>query len=533
MTVERPNILLIVTDCARSDHWLGPGRNAVTPNLDHLVAGGVSFPTTIVEKPCTTPSFATLLTGLYSPRHGVHLVWGYRLPKQVPLLTEVFAAHGYHTYAEVSGPLLPEMGLDRGFETYTYRAPCDFLHTAWGDQFIERLRTGHYRPPWFILLHLWELHPDRYVAPAYNRPQFGTNEYERAISSLDAQLGRVFTATGDDTLIAFTGDHGEKTTAESYREGTAVDYARKLLGIDKAEGMVPSGVSRWAGPSVLQELYGQCVPLMRRVRLREARWKPSFSRWTRLRDRLRLLRLRPSIFLHDLLALGTPLKLTEMLRKRGLLDPARAREKVERFSRTLGQRRLLDMHMRMWINSYKRNIQEGHIIHVYDFLVRVPLVLHWPGHLPAGAVRSRMVRQPDILPTILDLLGVDREELGDIDGRSFKPLIENQPWQPEPAFLSVSGTPADLEIRGVRTQDYKYTFGPENDELPQELYDLRTDPGETRNLANRNQDLCAELRALANRFVPVDGQPPLEEIALTPTDQRRVEKHLQELGYLE
>lgn len=533
MKARRPNILLIVADCARSDRWLGPGRRTCTPNLDRLAAAGVSCPTTITEKSCTTPSFATLLTGLYSPRHGVHLVWGYRLPEHVPMLTHVLASHGYHTYAEVSGPLLPEMGLDRGFESYDYRAPCDCLHTAWGDQFIDRLRGDYYRSPSFVMLHLWELHPERHIAPECNSPQFGTSEYERAISSLDVQLGRVFAALGNNTLIAFTGDHGEKTAAETYRPGTAVDYARKLLGIDQAAGMAPFGVARWAGPSVLQELYGQCTPLMREVRLREAPRRPKFGFWNRLRDRLRLLRLTPMVFLQDLLALGAPLKLTRMLEKRGLLDADRARRKVKRFTRALGPQRLLDMHMRMWINSYKRNLDEGHMVHVYDYLVRVPLVLHWPGNLPAGATLSPMVRQPDILPTILDLLGVDRAELPVLDGRSFKPLIENRPWTPEPAFLSVSGTPADLEIRGVRTEEYKYTFGPKNDELPQELYELREDPDETRNLAHQNPQLCAELRALADRFVPADGESPLEELALTPEDQRRVEKHLQELGYIE
>jgi arylsulfatase A-like enzyme len=533
MNPERPNILLVVTDCARSDRWLGPGRTTVTPNVDRLAAEGVALPTTITEKACTTPSFATLLTGLYSPRHGVHLVWGYRLPEQVPILTDVLGRRGYHTYAEVSGPLLPEMGLDRGFESYVYRAPCDGLHTAWGDQFIERLRGGHYRSPWFIMLHLWELHPDRRVDPECDSARFGASEYDRAVSSLDAQLGRVLGALDGNTLTIFTGDHGEKTLAETYREGTAVDYSRKLLGIDQADGLAPFGVAQWAGPSVLQELYGQCTPLMRKVSLRDARQRPSFGRWARWRDRLRLLRLTPLIFIQDMLALGAPLKLTRMLEKRGLLDADRARKKVERFSRTLGEERLLEMHMRMWINSYKRNLDEGHIIHVYDFLVKVPLVLHWPGKLRAGAVHARMVRQPDILPTVLDLLEVPREEVGEIDGRSFLGLIEGGAWEPEPAYVSVSGTPADLEIRGVRTEDYKFTFGPENEELPLELYDLRADPGETRNLAAEEPELCAELRRLAERFVPAEGESPLEELSLTAEDQRRVEKHLQELGYLE
>jgi arylsulfatase A-like enzyme len=530
---KRPNILLIVIDCARSDHWLGPGRSTVTPNLDRLATEGVSFPTTITEKACTTPSFATLLTGLYSPRHGIHLVWGYRLPERVPLLTHVLAAHGYHTYAEVSGPLLPEMGLERGFDSYTYRAPCDYLHSAWGDQCVARLRSGHYRSPWFILLHLWELHPDRQIAPERNAPRFGTNAYERAISSLDAQLARLFGAVDDNTLIAVTGDHGEKMPAESYRPGTAVDYTRTLLRLDEAEGLVPFGVAGWAGPSVLQQLCGQCTPLMRTVRLRDTRERPRFGRWTRLRDRLRLLRLTPLIFLPDLLALGKPLRLTRMLQRRGLLDAARSRKKVERLSRALGRQRLLDMHMRMWINSYKRNMEEGHMVHVYDFLVRVPLVLHWPGRLPGGVTHQRMIRQPDILPTILDLLGIEPETLGDVDGRSFKPLIEGRPWQPQPAFLSVSGTPADLEIRGVRTEDYKYTFGPENDELPEELYDLRADPRETDNLAPHRPELCTELRALANRFVQPHRAAPVAEITLSAAEAQRVEKHLQELGYLE
>jgi len=383
------------------------------------------------------------------------------------------------------------------------------------------------------MLHLWELHPGRRVSAECDSAEFGASQYERAVSSLDVQLGRVLSALDDNTLTVFTGDHGEKTAAETYREGTAVDYSRKLLGIDEAEGLAPFGVAAWAGPSVLQELYGQCTPLMRNVRLRDAQRRPAFGFWARLRDRLRLLRLTPMLFVHDLLALGTPLKLTKLLERRGLLDADRARKKVEKFTRSLGRDRLLEMHMRMWINSYKRNIHEGHMIHVYDFLVKVPLVLHWPGKLPSGVLHSRMVRQPDIFPTILDVLGVQRDEYGEIDGRSFKPLIDGRPWEPRPAFVSVTGTPADLEIRGVRTEEHKYTFGPQNDELPQELYDLQADPGETRNLAGQRPELCQELRALANQFVPGDGELPLEELALTAEDQRRVEKHLQELGYIE
>ncbi|MBN1342395.1 MAG: sulfatase-like hydrolase/transferase [Phycisphaerae bacterium] len=529
---DHPNILLIVVDCGRSDKWLGPGRATVTPNVDRLCREGVSFPTNITEKSCTTPSFTTLLTGLYSPRHGVHLVWGYRLGRDVPMLTHVLADEGYHTYAEVSGPLLPEMGLDRGFERYEYRAPCDYLHTAWGDRFVERLRFGHYRSPWFIMLHLWELHPERQVSGEFDSGRFGRNAYERAISSLDAQLARVFDAAGDDAFIVFTADHGEKTEAEQYRPGTAVPYACDLLGIDDAGGMAPFEVAKWAGPSVLQQLYGHCTPMMKDLRLRDVRDRPTYGRWTRIRDRIRLLRLTPMVYIHDLLALGTPLKLTEMLKRRGLLSEARARPKVERLVRAMGRDQLLDMHLRMWINSYKRNQLEGHMVHVYDFLVRVPLVMRWEGRLPAGLCSDRMIRQPDILLTVLDLIGADERAIGDVDGRSFRPLIEGQACESPTAYLSVSGLPADLEIRGVRTEEFKYTFGPQNPELPEELYDLRADPDEKRNLAAEHPKRCAELRELAESMRPADGDVPIEPVCVDADQQAHVEQHLKDLGYL-
>ena len=531
MSNRPPNILLIVVDCARSDRWVGAARTTRTPNVDRLCATGVVFPTTIVEKACTTPSFSSLLTARYSPRHGVHNVWGDRLPDTIPMLTTALADGGYNTYAEVSGPLLPEMGLARGFHQYEYRAPCDYLHTTWGNDFIQRLRSGQYKAPWMIMLHLWELHPQRQILPGFDEPGNGEDAYERSVSSLDSQLGRVFDAAGD-ALILFTGDHGEKALTEQYRAGTAVAYARDLLHIDEAEGMVPFEVAGWAGPSVLQQLYGTAAPLLREVNLRALQKRPQFGRWTRWRDRLRLLWLTPWLTARDLLALATPRKLTAMLKRSGLLDEARSRRKVDRFKRILGEDRLLDMHLRMWLNSYKHNLGEGHMLHVYDFLVRVPLIMRCPGRLAAGRAHGRMVRQVDILPTVLDLAGIPQPPSDAIDGRSFRPLIDGQPWEPAPAYLSVSGLPRDLELRGVRTETHKYTYGPHNPELPEELYDLQFDPREENNLAPHKRAQCTELRTLAESMLPNQAQAAATPMAVDAEDQRRVEQHLRDLGYL-
>ena len=534
MREKLPNILLIITDCARSDKWLGNNRTTYTPNLDYIFRKGVSFPTTIAEKSLTTPSFINILTGLYSPRHGVHQAWGYRLPEEVPLLTSILTDLKYQRYAEVTGPLLPELGLDRGFDNYEYRAPNDYLHTAWGGQLIQRLRNGYYKKPRFLMLHLWELHVPRQKKPKNHRSGQEQNDYERAISSLDAQLGRIFDAVDENTFIIFTGDHGEKTESETYREGTAVDYACKRLHIKQAKGRALYEIAFLTGPSVVHQLYTESViPMLDTISIDDVVQRFSFSWWTRFKDFWRLFQLMPKRLGKDLLFINSPLKQTSILKKNKLLDENLSRRKIKRFLNSVNREKLQDMQARMFINTYRKNLFEGHAIHVYDFLVRVPLVLHWKGRIPAGVVHGGIIRLIDVLPTVLDLIGADPSLWQNIDGRSYKPLIEGKLWEPSAAFVSVTGVPPDFLIHGVRTEHYKYTFGPKNPELPEELYDLRNDPGETLNLARMKRELCTKLRGLTERLIPAKATKNAERILLEKTREALIHKSLRDMGYMD
>jgi arylsulfatase A-like enzyme len=534
MADKLPNILLIVADCARSDKWMGNNRTTFTPNFDHICREGVSFPTTIAEKCLTTPSFVNILTGLYSPRHGVHQAWGYRLPDAVPLLTSILRDLDYQCCAEVTGPLLPELGLERGFDMYEYRAPNDYLHTAWGDRLMQRMHNGYYKKPWFLLLHLWELHLPRQKTPENHRSGSEKNDYEHAISSLDAQLGRVFGAMDENTLIIFTGDHGEKTEAETYREGTAVDYACKRLNIKRAKGRALYEIAFLTGPSVVHQLYAESViPMLDMIDIDETVDGFSFGWWTRFRDFLRLFPLMPKKLGKDLFFIQSPLKQTAMLKKKKLLDEEYSRKKIKRFLQSVNRDKLLDMQARMFINTYRKNLHEGHAIHVYDFLVKVPLVFHWTGRLPPGVVYEGVIKLIDVLPTVCDLIGVDPKHWHGIDGQSCKPQIEDRSKEASAAFVSVTGVPPDFLIHGVRTEKYKYTYGPKNPEFPEELYDLRSDPGEMLNLAGEERELCAELRQLTKSLIPDEDLKKAELITLGKTQEEQIHKSLRDMGYLD
>jgi arylsulfatase A-like enzyme len=211
--MTRPNVLVLLVDCMRADA-LG-GRGVATPTLDALVARGTRFTQAIATASSTTPCVATMLTGLYSPRHGVRAIGGRPLRPDVLTVPELLATAGYHTVAEVTGPLLPENGLQRGFAEYHCRPATEYLSDAWGAALLQRLRARALREPWFLFLHLWELHSPRKVLAPFKDRRFGRNRYDRALASLDAILAPLLAELPADTIVVVHGDHGERLIASS------------------------------------------------------------------------------------------------------------------------------------------------------------------------------------------------------------------------------------------------------------------------------------------------------------------------------
>jgi arylsulfatase A-like enzyme len=225
----RPNILFLLIDCLRADALFGTDRGARTPTLDRLVQAGVSCSQAVSSASSTTPCVASLLTGTYSFVHGIRSIFGLKMNSTVPSLVEALRADGYHTIAEVSGPLFPETGLDRGFDVYHFREGSAYLSTAWGADLRRRLQGTEFRAPWFLFLHLWELHHHRHILPAFASRSYGRNRYERALSSLDAELTPFLAVLPANTLVVIHGDHGERVvkTDLQYR---LYRLSRDLLG---------------------------------------------------------------------------------------------------------------------------------------------------------------------------------------------------------------------------------------------------------------------------------------------------------------
>ena len=175
--------------------------------------------------------------------------------------------------------------------------------------------------------------------------------------------------------------------------------------------------------------------------------------------------------------------------------------------------------------------EHGEAVHgffVYETTLRVPLLFHGPGVTPGTRILAT-ARSIDLLPTLLDLLGVRAAAGQQLPGRSLAAVLAGGPQPAETATYAESLTPrlhyGWSDLRALREGRWKYILAPRP-----ELYDVRDDPGETRNLAGAQPSRAEGLRAqLAGIVKDERAAPSPDGAAAVPPEL--VEK-LGALGYL-
>src|SRR5690606_33728634 len=119
---------------------------------------------------------------------------------------------------------------------------------------------------------------------------------------------------------------------------------------------------------------------------------------------------------------------------------------------------------------------------LYECTLTVPLILRYPGHIPAGLRVQGYNQHKDLVPTLLELAGIESEIA--FDGRSLMQLVRGE----TPSFESEIYITECTWMRkhGWRTPEWKLIIALEPDfhfKPEVELYNLIADPGETNNLA--------------------------------------------------
>ena len=246
---SRPSIVLVIVDTLRADALGSFGDSAgATPALDALAARGVRFANAVASSPWTGPSVASIVTGLYPDQLGMRELHD-PLPAAADNLASLLGGAGYRTAAVVSNAICgPDYGHDRGYEQFQYepykRADADgrrfphFTADRVTDRALELWNARDAHRPLFLHVHYTDPHepylaPEEYARPRGVRPEpshldyvlergylkadpapefvdWMRRAYRAEVAFLDAQLGRLLEAVGEEAIVLVVSDHGEE-----------------------------------------------------------------------------------------------------------------------------------------------------------------------------------------------------------------------------------------------------------------------------------------------------------------------------------
>jgi arylsulfatase A-like enzyme len=143
---------------------------------------------------------------------------------------------------------------------------------------------------------------------------------------------------------------------------------------------------------------------------------------------------------------------------------------------------------------------------IYEGGQRVPLMIRWPGRIEEGTTSDAIVGAIDFYPTILAAAGVAKPDDHVVDGVSLLPVLGQKSGLDREAYFT--WFPHLIPAVSVRAGDWKLIRRWESHrDYPDlhELYQLRDDPGETKNLAPTMPEKVAELEALIEGFIKETG----------------------------
>ncbi|MGQ9503678.1 MAG: sulfatase [Thermogutta sp.] len=162
---------------------------------------------------------------------------------------------------------------------------------------------------------------------------------------------------------------------------------------------------------------------------------------------------------------------------------------------------------------------------LYEGGIRIPYIFRWPGHIPAGTVCNVPIHSVDLYPTLLELAEAPAPANYVLDGVSYTRLLKSgsNAEFPEralfwhfPGYLGAAkDTWRTTPVSVVRQGDWKLMEFLEDGHL--ELYNLREDIGEEKNLASRYPEKVAELHTLLKKWraeinapMPTPHKPELQ-----------------------
>lgn len=465
----RPNVVFILTDDQRWDQLSCAGHKFLkTPNLDRIAAEGARFKNMFVTTSLCSPSRASFLSGLYAHAHGV-LDNFTDYPQDLPSFPRRLQAAGYET-AYIGKWHMGEQS-DEPRPGFDYWAS----HRGQGQYYDTTFNiNGH-----------------REVLKGY----YTHRVTDLAVEWLKRKRSRPFLL-----MLGHKAPHTPFTPEEKYLhryDDVPIAYPTTAFMLEGKPAWVRQRLATWHG------IYGPLFGFRKEF--------PD-PRPEGVREFAAMVRAYTATINSVDDSVG---RIYEALRQTGQLDRTLLVFAGDN-GFLLGEHGMTD----------KRTMHEESI--------RVPLLVRYPPLIRPGTLVDQMVLNIDMAPSLLDICGV--EPLRGVHGQSWKRLFrgDSQGWRRSwyYEYNYEKQFPYTPNIRGVRTEQWKYVHYPHGDGGPDrhkaELYNLADDPQETKNLidepacAGKLAELKAELRRLMEAAGALPDKMPLDEGVKTVLPEKSI-----------
>ncbi len=513
--VAQPNILFIVLDTMRRDRLSIYGHDRETsPHLDAFAQDSTLFERAISAAQWTVPSHASMFTGVYPSTHGLTQADG-MLPRDYPSLAEILRGAGYDTVAFCNNPLVGVLnnGLQRGFKRfYNYASAAPFRPT-------EEQRSRFRREA----LHLFR----RYMArPIGNQFAHSDFLFRMSLNPLFVPLWtRLINYKGNtshsiDDLMNYWGQQAAGGTDKP------IFAFLNLMGSHLPYNPPQDTLDRVA-PEIRHDRH--TYSFMRRFNSEAARWAsptdPPLKDWER--DTLN--------HFYD-------------------AEIASQDHYVGRLLKWLKETGKLDNTMVVIVADHGEGHGDhdfvGHGFVVYQELVHVPLIIHYPEHYPTGKRITNTLSTRRLFHSVLEAANIPVSSAavespalslsGAANGATdIEQNIAMAEAFPPLTFLNVIQHRNAPAIQRLRLQNVRRALYQDHHKLAvvsqqvEGLFDIATDPTEIQSIATTElSTLSAMQRTLAGLVNKAESQRVESSVSSGTVDDSVVD-HLRALGYIE
>ncbi len=145
----------------------------------------------------------------------------------------------------------------------------------------------------------------------------------------------------------------------------------------------------------------------------------------------------------------------------------------------------------------------------------IPFVMSWPDGLKTKGEDDLLLSVPDMMPTLLSLMGMKNDIPTDVEGNDFADILRGKEMDRPEAALYFFAKPEDMSTqrRGIKTHNYTYIVAIDvNHEKLHFLYDDKNDPFQKTNIYHTNEKLAKQANGLLKQTLKNNNDPFISQV---------------------